>query len=380
MSDLTPTTTIPITDDAASAPALAPGHRRFGFTLIELLVVIAIIGVLVALLLPAVQAAREAARRAQCVNNLKQLGLASANAESATGAYLPGFGPDNNPVVNPGSCGARPNVLAQILPYMEQSAVHSAFNFEWCINLNGRGTQNDTAQRQVVAAFNCPSDASNIKFTDLGYANYVASLGGTAAQRFGSGVASWETVTSRAGIFNVMGIDTSSPDWPNRNKVRPVTVAGVTDGTSNTALFSETKRGKAASSAADSNGILGGVPMDDPLNVYILTSIDLGVAPDCRLGMSGYSTRIIYRGQQYYRGLPMTGYYSHTLTPNSKSWDCASNAYNNIHGAARSYHSGGANVAFADGSVRFIKDSISLPTWYALGTRAGGEVVSSDSY
>ena len=359
-------------------------RRSLGFTLIELLVVIAIIAVLIALLLPAVQSAREAARRAQCTNNLKQLGLASANAESATSAFIPGFGPYyNQAVTDPGKsgCGGRPNVLAQILPYMEMSNTFNTFNFEWCTNLYGAGTPNFTAQQQIVASFVCPSDGSNTKFSDLGYANYVASLGATAAQRFGSGVASWDTVTARAGIFNVMGLDTSTPGYPSYNKAYPVTVASVTDGTSNTALFSETKRGNAGTSASI-GGFIGGIPLNDLSNVYVINNGSLSVAPNCTYGMSGYYTRIVYRGQQYYRNLPMTGYYSHTLTPNTKWYDCAvfGAAFNNVHGAARSFHSGGANVAFADGSVHFIKDSISLPTWMALGTRAGGEVVSSDAY
>ena len=354
---------------------------RRGFTLIELLVVIAIIAVLIALLLPAVQSAREAARRAQCTNNLKQLGLASANAESATGAYIPGFGPYYNQAVFGGTCGGRPSVLAQILPYMEGANAFNAFNFEWCTNTYGVGTANFTAQSQIVSAFVCPSDPENTKFKDVGYANYVASLGGSAAQRFGTGVDSWDTNTARAGIFSVMGVDTSSSTYPSRNKCTPVTVASVTDGTSNTAIFSETKRGRATTDASI-NGFIGGIPTGDLSNVYVINNGDLGVAPNCTYGGSGYYTRIVYRGQQYYRNLPMTGNYSHTLTPNSKWFDCAvwGSAFNNVHGAPRSNHSGGVNVAFADGSVRFIKDSISLPTWIALGTKAGGEVVSADSY
>src|SRR6201995_1292389 len=103
-----------------------------GFTLIELLVVIAIIGVLIALLLPAVQSAREAARRAQCTNNLKQLGLAAANFEAANETYPPGYGPF--PVTAITTCTGSPlsacriNVLGQLLPYMEQSQLYSAFN------------------------------------------------------------------------------------------------------------------------------------------------------------------------------------------------------------------------------------------------------------
>ena len=356
-------------------------RSRRGFTLIELLVVIAIIAVLIALLLPAVQSAREAARRAQCVNNLKQMGLALANFESAQGGYTPGWGPDyNQPVTDPGNtgCGGRPNVLAQLLPYMEMSNAYSAFNFEWCMNLYGAGTQNQTAQSQIVAAFVCPSDPTNVKFNDVGYANYVADLGGTSSQRYGTG-SGQEPDAGRLGIFCVT-LDTSGGVYPNRNRAIPVQVSAVTDGTSNTGVFSETLRGKAPNGTSV-NGFLGGVPTDDMTNVYVLSSsVNRNVAPNCTYGMSGYSTRIYYRGQQYYRSLPMTGYFNHTLTPNSKFYDCGDTSYISAHLAARSKHSGGVNVGFADGSVRFVKDSISLPTWLALGTRAGGEVVSSDSY
>jgi len=357
---------------------------RSGFTLIELLVVIAIIAVLIALLLPAVQSAREAARRAQCVNNLKQLGLASANAESTTTAFIPGYGPAFNEAVYPANstCGSRPNVLAQLLPFMELSSTYNAFNFEWCLSGYGLQTGNGTAQMQIVSAFNCPSDPNNTKFYSLGYANYVASLGGTAAQRLGTTAASFESNTARAGIFNVIGLDTTSTTYPNKNRALPVTVASVTDGTSNTALFSETNRSRATSTDADAAGWTSGILPTDPVNFIYINDGDLGVAPNCAYGKSGYAGRLTYRGQQYYRNLPICGYYSHTLTPNSKWFDCGvfGTAFNNGHMAARSHHSGGVNVGFADGSVRFIKDAISLPTWLALGTRAAGEVVSADSY
>ena len=359
---------------------------RRGFTLIELLVVIAIIAVLIALLLPAVQSAREAARRAQCVNNLKQLVLANANFESGNGSFVPGFGP--YPIIGAG----RSNALAQILAFMEQGSTLNAFNFQININLFGATSPNQTAQTQIVGSFQCPSDPSNAKLSNLGYANYVANLGGTAAQQVGT--ASYqESNTANLGIFNVQ-IDTNQPQWSNPptntvpnypmyQRAMPVTVAAVTDGTSNTALFSETRRSHATTSAIV-GGLSGGIPTNDSLQVYVVSTNDNYNPPGplCVYGGSGYYTRIVYRGQQYYRNLPETGYYNHTMTPNNKWWDCGMNGGNFVqaHLAARSYHSGGVNAGFTDGSVRFVKDSVNLVTWRAVGTRAGNEVVSSDSY
>ncbi len=358
-------------------------RARRGFTLIELLVVIAIIAVLIALLLPAVQSAREAARRAQCVNNIKQLCLALANFEVSNGAYIPGYGPAFDQSTAAGTCGSRPNVLAQILPFMENTATYNAFNFHWCLSAYTSGT-NTTAQDQVVASFICPSDGTSTKLSNLGYANYVACLGATAAQQSGS--ASYqESNSGRLGIFNVT-IDTSQPQYyggqynfPNYLRALPVTVASVTDGTSNTAAFSETKRSHAPT-ASSVGGYIGGIQPTDPLQAYVIQSADNYIAPQCRYGGSGYYTRIVYRGQEYYRNLPYTGYYNHTMPPNTSWWDCGTSSFVQAHIAARSYHSGGVNVGFADGSVRFIKNTVNLLTWQGLGTRAGGEILSADSY
>ena len=120
----------------------------------------------------------------------------------------------------------------------------------------------------------------------------------------------------------------------------------------------------------------------DPTNVYVINGGTNNIATQCTYGGGGYYTRIVYRGQEYYRNLPMTGYYTHTLTPNNKWHDCGigGSSFVQAHMAPRSNHSGGVNVCFADGSVHFVKDSINLVPWRALGTRSGNEVISANSY
>src|SRR5262245_42802717 len=219
-------------------------RQRRGFTLIELLVVIAIIAVLIALLLPAVQAAREAARRAQCVNNLKQIGLATMNFESTNG-QLPGcWGPVPDQPSGAGkSGGSRGSAIIQVIPYLEQSSLYNTFNFNWDVNA---AAQNGTARVREINVLLCPSDAASEKMYGT-YArnNYTASTGATASQRYGDPSLKEEGNTALLGVFNVK-INTSAkagdPKWQQLESV--VRLADIIDGTSNTAMWAEIKRSR----------------------------------------------------------------------------------------------------------------------------------------
>jgi prepilin-type N-terminal cleavage/methylation domain-containing protein len=329
-----------------------------GFTLVELLVVIAIIGVMVGLLLPAVQAAREAARRMQCSNNLKQVGLSIHNYESSYKRF-----PMGDCSFNRGT-GEIPQASTQayILPFLEAGNSYSTFNFDFQVNGNNNNAQ---ARVQIIPTFHCPSDPGANRYLvanviDAASTNYMQCMG-SHANHAGYVVSGVETPRSAEhGIFT-------------RN--RGAKFADIIDGTSNTAMFSEIKKGP------NHTGSLLAVPAGSPDDFKVATrdtavwsGADLLTPPPACENRA--TTAWMYRGLQYYRGLLVATYYNHTMSPNAKRRDCVTSALWQGHMAARSFHPGGVHVALADGSTKFFSDSVDLIAWRAFGTMGNGEVIS----
>jgi prepilin-type N-terminal cleavage/methylation domain-containing protein/prepilin-type processing-associated H-X9-DG protein len=331
-----------------------PKQRR-GFTLIELLVVIAILAILIGLLLPAVQKVRQAAARASCQNNLKQIALATLNYEGNTGFLPPGRGPKTM------------SVQGIILPYLEQDNVARQFNANFDVN----DPNNYLFADVQIPTYLCPADTSTNTIggpsgTTRGKSNYYGNAGNTADQ--------FSTDLSAVGLFNV---NSSSNPQPS------VTMTSITDGASNTSMFAEIKRSTATP--------LNTHNLSDPSwyhkdLVYLInpavwndTVVNAAV---CNNWDSNDNWDVIsYRGEEFYRGLPPLSLYTHTVPPNYTGWDCGNGyLYTAAHMAARSYHTGGVNCAFADGSVHFIRDSITPSVWRALGTRSGGEPLDGSQF
>ena len=343
-------------------------HR--GFTLIELLVVIAIIAVLIALLLPAVQSAREAARRAQCTNNLKQIGLALHNYQTAVGTFPMGT------AVAPYLLGQPTNYAvwgtfsahALMLGYLEQQPLYNACNFSWDVWENFGYSTNSTVVNSHLATFICPSDGTTA--TSIAWSgdnnNYMGSMG-TATNPY---------TLQGSGIFS---------------NYSAFSLATVTDGTSNTIAFSECLVGSTNNWVRWRDGISAAsigtsYRLNDAWQNQQLVMSELQICTSMWNSQQNPATPDV--GLYWAVGSPGLTFFNTIVPPSSLTYQWTScRSDGNNKGAdfadfvnAASNHPGGANFTLCDGSVRFIKSSISMNTYWALGTKGDGEVISSDSY
>lgn len=334
---------------------------RKAFTLIELLVVIAIIGILIGLLLPAVQKIREAANRAKCANNLKQIGLALHNHHDTFG-YFPSI-----EVTSDGL--SQFSVHAALLPFIEQENLkHLIVPNERLFHLvAGQARLNVVkapAARTIVRTYLCPSDAQSPMFTQyqsrfgaeaLAGTNYVACTG------------------SGTGTFYDLRHPTDGVFWYSSK----TGFADLTDGSSNTIAFSEALLG---------NGIdvrNTPTPTDPKRQAASISNLASpnpsgpGLMPNLNEGLCAQSMRWVGdRGAAWIWGqMPQTTFVAY-LPPNSPLPDCTAHGIGRYKAA--SIHSGGVNMCLADGSVRFIRDTVALSTWQAMSTRAGGEVFNNN--
>jgi prepilin-type N-terminal cleavage/methylation domain-containing protein/prepilin-type processing-associated H-X9-DG protein len=360
-------------------------RKASGFTLIELLVVIAIIGVLIALLLPAVQAAREAARRSQCTNNLKQLGLAVHNYEGQNKVLpLQTMYPANQLE----SWGWSYGWPLALLPNLEQNPMYNAFNFS--IGLFGNSaTPNFASLGNTTVAYNqlsvliCPSDGTRKRpGAPYGATNYSGNMSGPGVIEEMTG-----TIVPNGAFIN---------NWADAGNFGPIGFENIRDGTSNTALFSERLLGinggpqirldsADAKRAIFNSTVAGGFHTGAAGAIQFLGGCKS--LPGSTLSVNSAATGIYWvAAYPWHVGVSS---YTHLGPPNSMA---CQNPATEVYGTwltlggpshsnpPTSNHPGGVNVCFADGSVRFVKDTVNVQAWWGIGTRNGAETIGSDAY
>ena len=375
-------------------------RSRAGFTLIELLVAIAIIGVLIALLLPAVQVAREAARRTQCVNNLKQIGLALHNYHSTNDCFAPGglvgYRYDTKAYNLNGTYGP----LARILGFLEQQPLYNAINWSLECDQDTYGTAaNSTATVVRLGSFLCPSDVPP-SYLGTGTApvnaltapgnNYFASLGASLEWGGYPGPLPGPAQTPSGppnGLFNSGG--------------SAIGLRDILDGSSNTVACGEWRTGSGLRANAALRVVI-------PTDIIMVGSYPAGVSrntPNVSMPSAVLASSLLpwlqmcadnaanpamrfnkstTLGESWALGLPSYSLGNLLVPPNPKTPNCnvtSTNAVNQpgVYGLS-SHHPGGVNVLMADSSVRFLKETVSIQAIWALGSRSGGEILSADSY
>jgi prepilin-type N-terminal cleavage/methylation domain-containing protein len=318
-------------------------RKRSGFTLIELLVVFAIIGILVAILLPAVQQAREASRRIVCSNNLRQLGVALHNFHSIHRRFPPGRG---DPL--PGVFSAH----AYLLEHLEQTSVRQVIDFRKApttFSVAGGvvhdGAVNLPAATARLTVLQCPSDAfaNGVPGSEFGSTNYAANAG--------SGLKLWGSLTDADGVFF---------------KGSRIGLRDITDGSTKTVAMSERLNGPGRQDA-------GSVESDVQRLMLEIPGGNDTTPEACASPNSGNCYQ--ERGAKWILGNYGNTLYNHYYTPNAATWDCMNLQQQKALSAARSMHPGGVMVLHCDSSVKFSSDSIDLSLWRTLATRQAGEVI-----
>ena len=303
-------------------------HVQYGFTLVELLVVIAIIGVMVSLLLPAVQAAREAARRSQCSNNMKQIGLALHNYHSSYNKLPFSWGGTTPPSGSPGY-----SAVSQLLTFMEQTALHEQIDFSLPI-INPK---NDNARLTEIPMLRCPSDLLNPQVQSGGAINYMANVGNQHL---------WLDPNSQNGVFS---------------RGKQLRFRDVLDGLSNTAAFAERM-------LTDGNNGMLSLDSDVFLGMTSPNTPDEAISMCYAIDTTNLANQFpLFMGAPWINGQHV---YLHVDVPNRRSCGFFPTKATM---PASSRHIGGAYTLMADGSVQFVTQSVDLTIWRAVGSRAGNE-------